>query len=137
MLNLQSVYFGQRHKDFTYEDFDLICKISRLARKHHKQAENDCNGVGYVKGQVYYTGNIDDFAKKTYGYNVKDAYLTKDCEETIFNLESNKIESKINGLILENIGKTKSASAFKVEFQGDPRGNTVKLFYENEQIDLL
>ena len=129
MLDLQSVYFGQKHKNFSYEDYDLIRKIAILAGKHQFQAVNDCNGVGYVGSQVYYNGSIDDYAKITYGQNVKSAYLTKDCEETIFNQEAGRIEDKIKELI-------KDKRNFVVEFQGDPRGATVKLTYEGEYIEL-
>jgi len=129
MLDLQSVYFGQKHKDFSYEDYDLIRKIARLAKKHQRQSENACNGIGYVGSQVYYNGSIDDYAKRTYGQNVKSAYLTEDCEETIFNQEAGRIEDKIKELI-------KDKRNFVVEFQGDPRGATVKLTYEGEYIEL-
>ncbi len=128
MLNLSSIYFGQKHKQFDYRDFDIIKKVSRLARKHQAQAVNECNGVGYVKGQCYYMGNIDDWAKREYGQNVKDAYLDKDCETNVFDRESERIQDKINSIIKN--------SKFKVEYQGDPRGNTVKLYYEGDFIEL-
>ncbi len=128
MLNLSFIYFGQKHKQFDYRDFDIIKKVSRLARKHQAQAVNECNGVGYVKGQCYYMGNIDDWAKREYGYNVKDAYLDKDFETNVFDKESERIQDKINSIIKN--------SKFKVEYQGDPRGNTVKLYYEGDYIEL-
>lgn len=136
MLDLQSIYFGQMHKDFAYKDYDLIRKIARLARKHQRQSENDCNGVGYVNGQVYYCGQIDLYAKEEYGYNVKSAYASNE-ETSIFNLEAEKIEEKIKSLLLEkNQCEISAHSLWRVEFQGDPRGATVKLFYENEYIGL-
>lgn len=128
MLNLQSIYFGQKHPDFDYVDFQLVRKISRLAKKHHRQAENSCNGVGVVNGQVYYGGAIDDYAKRQYGYGVKSAYTTDD-ELDIFTLEQDKIEDKINALL-------KDKGKFRVEYQSDPRGLTVKLYYENDFIEL-
>ena len=129
MLNLSSIYFGQKHKQFDYRDFDIIKRISRLARKHQAQAVNECNGVGYVKGQCYYMGGIDDYAKRTYGQNVKDAYLDKNCETNVFDKESERISDKIDSVIKNN-------TKFKVEYQGDPRGNTVKLYYEGDFIEL-
>jgi len=128
MLNLQSIYFGQKHPSFDYKDFDLIKKVQRLARKHHRQAENDCNGEGFVNGQHYYTGNIDDYARREYGQGVKSAYIDNS-EESIFYKEMEKLEDKINNLVKSNLN-------FKVEYQGDPRGNTVKLYYEGDFIEL-
>jgi len=138
MLDLQSVYFGQKHKDFSYEDYDLIRKIARLAGKHQSQAVNDCNGEGYVDSQVYYCGSIDDYAKRKYGQNVKSAYLTKDGKVTIFNQEAGRIEDKIKELLKTRIlcDVVNNYGRFKVEFQGDPRGATVKLTYEGEYIEL-
>jgi hypothetical protein len=141
MLNLQSIYFGQKHKDFNYQDMAIIKTISRLAKKHLRQAVNSCNGVGYVKGQCYYNGSIDDYAKRTYGQNVKSAYLDKGFDNTIFDVEMLKIEEKINNIII--IANKKYTvkpgfddRAWKVEFQGNPRGNTVKLYYESDFIEL-
>jgi hypothetical protein len=145
MLNLQSIYFGQKHKDFTVEDYDLIRKVARLAHKHQAQATNDCNGEGFVNGQHYFNGNIDDWARREYGQNVKSAYID-DSEETIFTKEMEKIEEKINKIIEEYNHKKlfpdrvytykKNLPYFGVEFQGDPRGNTVKLYYEGDFIEL-
>ena len=102
---------------------DAFDAIRRLARKHQRLAEMSCNGVGYVKGQMYYNGRIDDYAKRQYGPNVKSAYLDKDCEETIFDNESDKVQDKINALA-KPVGLT-------VEYQGDPRGATVKVKYQD------
>jgi hypothetical protein len=144
MLDLQSVYFGQRHKDFTYQDFDLIKKIQRLARKHQKQCENSCNGVGYVNGQAYTTAlshgqEPGEYEKREFGYNVKSAYINKDDEDCIFDIEAGKIEEKI---VKELVGLNQTKYAlwrvkpFKLEFQGDPRGATVRLFYDGDYIEL-
>ena len=126
MLNLQSIYFGQHHANFDSQDYNLIRKVSRLAKKHERLCEMACNGEGYIKGSFYYTGAIDDYAKQTYGVNVKSAYL--DEETTVFQLEADKIEEKIIALT--------DKTNFKVEFQHDPRGNTVKLYYESDFIEL-
>ena len=141
MLNLQSIYFGQKHADFDYKDFDVIKKISRLAKKHQRQCVNSCNGVGYVNGQCYYNGTIDDWARREYGQSVKSAYLDKDCEESVFDNEAGKIEDKINKLIDEMHNDPRRRKflgqiIWKVEFQGDPRGATVKLYYEGDYIEL-
>lgn len=124
MLDLQSVYFGQKHKDFNYQDFDLIKKIQRLARKHQKQCENSCNGEGWVNGQFFTCGAIDE-----QNCQWKSAYIGDD-EESIFDKEASKIEEKIKSLLL------KGSYFFKVEFQGDPRGATVKLYYDGYFIEL-
>lgn len=122
---LQAIYFGQKHADFDYKDYAIIQRIARLSKKHQRQCENSCNGQGVVNGQIYYNGSIDDYAKRTYGYNVKSAYVNDD--ESIFDVEAGKIEDKINRLIKD--------TRFKVEYQGDPRGYTVKLYYEGDFIN--
>ena len=81
--------------------------LRRLALKHHRLAEYDCNGEGYILGQFI---RLD-------GSNPK-AYV--DADTSIFTAVSDKIEAKINA-ICDRLG-------FRVEFQGDPRGYTVKIF---------
>ena len=141
MLNLQSIYFGQKHPSFDYNDFDLIKKVQRLARKHHRQAENDCNGEGFVNGQHYYAGNIDDYVRREYGQNVKSAYVANS-EETIFYKEINNIEAKIKSLLgISHIEAEDNeggfmADKYRLQFQHDPRGATVKLYYEGDFIEL-
>ena len=94
--------------------------IRRLALKHHRLAEMDCNGYGYLKGYSYYAGNIDDYARREYGYSVRSAYTDpKRPEDTVFTIESDKLEIRIVPLA-DKIGLV-------VSFQGDPRGRTVKL----------
>jgi len=136
MLNLQSIYFGQRHKDFDFKDYEVIRKVKRLYHKQHRQCENACNGYGYVKGQVYYLGTIDDYAHKTYGYNVKSGYISDDVN--VFDEESQRLEEKINKIVYQ-FNHDKYAlwrvKPFRVEFQGDPRGYTVKLYYNDELIE--
>jgi len=137
MLDLQSVYFGQKHKDFNYQDFDLIKKIQRLARKHQRQCENSCNGEGWVNGQFYTCAAIDE-----QNCQYKSAYIFEDEDLNVFDLEISKIEEKIKSLLGVNhlVSPDKdggfSADKYRVEFQGDPRGATVKLFYEVAYIEL-
>ena len=138
MLNLQSIYFGQKHPNFDYKDFDIVKRISRLARKHLRQAVNYCNGEGFVNGEHYYNGKIDEWARRTYGQNVKSAYIDNN-EETIFYKEMEKIENKIIDLVGKRdkeINNLEKKGPFTVDFQGDPRGNTVKLYYEGDFIEL-
>ena len=126
MDTLQAIFFGQRHVDFDYKDYKVIQHVKRLANKHQTQAVNGCNGYGVVKGQMYYGGSIDNYARREYGQSVKSSYIDKDCEENIFDKEGSAIQDKINLLIKD--------TRFTVEYQGDPRGNTVKLFYEGDYI---
>lgn len=88
-------------------------KIRRLAKKHHRLAKMDCNGEGVLRGYTYTRGNVE--GKDRWKIS---AYL-RDGETTIFTAESDKVEAKISELAL-SIGLLAS-------FQGDPRGNTVKL----------
>ena len=147
--NLRYIYFGQKHKDFDYKDFELIQKISKLAKKHLRQAVNSCNGYGVVKGQMYYGGQIDDYAKREYGYNVKSAYINNS-DETIFDKEGEIIEDKIKALLgisptepqqriegLNYLDKGHKSGKYILGFQGDPRGSTVKLYYENDFVELI
>ena len=71
--------------------------LRRLAKKHHRLAEMSCNGYGYVKGQNYYCGTIDDYARREYGFNVKSAYVQDDVD--IFDVESDKVADKIKAPI--------------------------------------
>ena len=128
MLTLQSIYFGQRHPDFSYEDYEIIRKVRRLAFKHLRQATNDCNGEGFVNGIHYYAGSIDDYVRQQYGEGVRSAYIDES-EETIFCKEMEKIEAKIEKIIAES-------PSFSVEYQGDSRGATVKLNYQGEYIEM-
>lgn len=137
MLSLQSIYFGQKHPSFDYKDMDIIKRVKRLAMKHHKQCENSCNGSGYVKEQCYYVGAIDNFSRSTCGQNVKSAYVKED--ESIFDVEATRIEDKILNIVGaydKKANNLEKKGPFTVEFQGDPRGATVKLYYEGDFIDL-
>ena len=104
--------------------------IPRLAKKHHRLAEMDCNGVGYVKGSMYYNGVIDDYARREYGFGVKSAYFSPDVEVTIFDVESEKVQDKIEDLV------SQLGADWRVEFQGDPRGNTVKVYFLDRWVDI-
>ena len=140
MLDLQSIRFGQRHKEFDFKDMEIIKKVKRLYLRHHRQAENDCNGCGVVKGQSYYTGSIDDWAKRKYGYDVKSGYVNnkKYGEITIFYQELKNIQAKIEKLVYQfNLDKYSlwRVKPLRLEFQGDPRGYTVKLYYNDNLIE--
>ena len=126
MLTLEAIYFGQRHADFNYKDYAILQRIARLSKKHQRQCENSCNGYGIVNGQMFYGGQIDDWARRKYGNNVKNAYLNA-TENSVFDYEIEKIEDRINRLIKD--------TKFIVEYQHDPRGYTVKVFYENDFIN--
>lgn len=128
MLNFQSICFGQRHSNFTYSDMELIRCISRLARQHQQQCENYCNGYGKVAGKMYYTGAIDDYARRKYGANVQDGN-PNNADINVFDCAAGKIEDKINGLI-------KADLRYRVQYQRDPRGATIRLYYEREYIEL-
>lgn len=93
------------------ESMPSLMTLRRLARKHHRLAEMECNGEGCVKG-IYY--RLDG--------STPGAYVSEDV--SIFSAESDKVEVKIKK-IAEKIGLT-------VEFQGDPRGYTVK-FYDQQK----
>ena len=139
MLDWQSINFGQQNKDFNFKDMELIKKVRRLSRKHQRQSCNSCNGYGYVNGQVYYSGTINDYTKQKNGVSVKSAYVNGVNEGTIFDKEMLKIEEKIYKLVYQ-FNHEKYAlwrvKPFKVEIQGDPRGATVKLTYDNYYIEL-
>jgi len=154
MLDLKSIYFGQRFKDFNNDDYELIKKIKRLASKHQKQCANSCNGYGIVKGQMYYNGlsygqQAGDYEKREYGYNVKSAYINADNEDVIFDIEIENIQVKIKSLLeishleekqdingFASCDKGYVAGKYILDFQHDPRGATVKLYYERAYIDL-
>ena len=116
-----------------YEAWEpLILKlltIRRLAKKHHHLAEMECNGEGWIRGQRYYSGSIDEWAKSQYGSSIQSAYVA-DEEDSIFSVEQGKVEAKITDLV------NQLGTGWRVEFQGDPRGNTVKLYCGTSWINL-
>ena len=105
-------YLAEYIDNPTYKQVETFAKIRRLARKHHRLAEYDCNGEGIIRGKYY---SLAD----------KEGYLA-DGETSVFTAESDKIEQKITKLA-ETMGLT-------TEFQGDPRGATVKLHTNTSEI---
>jgi hypothetical protein len=119
------------HSEKTEQFVNELLTLRRLANKHHNLAEMDCNGSGYIRGQAYYSGRIDEYAKREYGYNVKCSYgdlLPEVDTPSIFQIECDKVETKIKA-ICERLG-------LRVEFQGDPRGYTVKVFKGDRFLDI-
>jgi hypothetical protein len=107
---------------------DVLLTIRRLALKHHRLAEMSCNGEGVIRG-AFYSMSI---GHPLPGINI--AYLHPKAkgalgELTIFDVESHKAEAKIRALCAK-IG-------FTVEFQGDPRGCTVKLAYKGRYVEIF
>lgn len=108
-----------------------LLTIRRLALKHRRLAEMSCNGEGVIRGVHYYGGTIDDYARREYELNVKTSHVGGDKydERDVFDVESDKVEAKIKALCAK-IG-------FDVEFQGDPRGATVKLAYKGRYVEIF
>lgn len=104
------------------EILPTLLTLRRLANKQHKLAEMDCNGEGVVRGRFYSCSPYHSLK------SAASAYLDKDGEKTIFTAESNKVEAKIQG-ICDRLG-------LRVEFQGDPRGYTVKVFKGDRFLDI-
>lgn len=115
MIDIESIVFGQKHLKFDYENYNTAKKIQKLARKHRRMCEMDCNGEGWIKGNFYRCDSVNGF-------------IDGDNEKTVFLAEIESIEEKIETLIKN--------SAFTVEFQRDPRGSTVRLKYENDTVDI-
>lgn len=106
-----------------------IKSLRRLIPKLHRQLVNACNGVGHVPHRgTFTTGVIDDWAKKKYGDDIQSAYLIKGNEETVFNLEAERLEEEI----LE-IAWTMGFN-IRVTFQDDPRGWEVRLYVNGVDI---
>jgi hypothetical protein len=89
---------------------ELFLKLRRLERKNQRLCEMSCNGEGIVNGKFYRCDG-----------SVKGAYLP-DGETSIFDAEASKVEDKIRALV------TGSGFGYTAEFQGDPRGYTVRIF---------
>lgn len=104
-----------------------LLTLHKLAKKHRRLTEMGYNGNGVIRGQHYYNGTIDDYARKTYGHGVKTAYIT-DTDTTIFDLESDKVQDKIE-TICKRLG-------LLVKFQWDPRGYTVKVYRSDRFMDI-
>ena len=120
------IQFGKNNPQFEYEDWKIILKVARLAKKHHRQCENDCNGAGFLKG-VHYTTAFQP--KEEHNGVIKSAYVNEDI--TIFDREIERLETLIDKLLFER------SADFKVEFQRDPRGATVKLTLNGNWIPLF
>ena len=99
------------------EKHEAVKKIVRIAKKHHRQAENCCNGRGWLNGKFYTLAALDAYELKQYPYAIS-GYLDGKNDRTFFCLAMDKYEFQI---------KTLLPKGFTVEFQGDPRGYTVKL----------
>lgn len=90
-----------------YELDKLMTKLKSLARAHHRQCENACNGEGYV-GRTYY------------GFCHRDGSHDEVPENTFEN-EIERIENT-----LESLARSVNLGA-AWEVQHDPRGATVRL----------
>lgn len=113
---------GEKWNNSKHQEFvGSLLTLRRLALKHHRLAEMDCNGEGVIRGVHYYNGTIDDYAR-----GVKSAYVSPDL--TIFTKESDKVEDKIKALC--------DKQGITVEFQGDPRGYTCKFFFQGQFLDV-
>ena len=110
----------------SWEQVKIIEGLTRLAKKHHRLAEMACNGEGVIRGVHYYAGAIDDYARRQYGPWVKSAYIKDDV--SIFDIESDKIHDKIINLV-HALG-----DKFEAQFQGDPRGATVRLYFSTKDV---
>ena len=100
----------------TDEMVDALLKVRRLERKHQRLSEYDCNGDGYVNGKHYRT-------------DTDAGYVSED--ETVFHAAAVKVREKI----IETMQGPICSNKWRVEFQGDPRGYTVRV-YDNTARDL-
>lgn len=132
----QLIAFGKNNPEFEYEDYELALKLLRLASRHQKLAEMDCNGYGTINGQTYYNGPID--ARQEFGHLVKSAYINENKDETIFDIESERVVDQAKKTINHNMVKSLKdrpneplSSNFRIETQGDTRGCTMKVFYKD------
>ena len=120
MYHLVSQLIGCRHRQACWEPTTLtLLTIRRLAKKHHRLAEMSCNGEGWLNGHHYYAGIIDE-----HNSSCVSAYVTD--EVTVFDQKSEQIEAKITALVAQ-LGRR-----WSVEFQGDPRGDTVQVSYQGQ-----
>ena len=77
----------------------LSSKLRKLEKEIHQQTTNSCNGVGIVGGYTYYTGQIDDYARREYGHYVKSAYIDLDNDVTIFDTTIEKLQEQVKKII--------------------------------------
>ena len=92
----------------------VYMQIRRLAMRHHRLAEMDCNGEGSIRGRFY---RLDQ----------PEGYVSEDV--SVFTAESDKVEAKITSLA--------SSVGLAAGFQGDPRGCTVTLTRGDQSIPLF
>src|SRR5947207_1453740 len=90
------------NKGADYDVLKSILKIRRLAKAHKVQCENSCNGVGWVHGTQYTTGEagpgVVSAYVKTWICNadinkfLRGMGIDADDETTVFDVEMRKIE---------------------------------------------
>lgn len=116
-----------------------LLTLRRLANKHYRLAAMNCNGEGIVGGRFYRLDGsmpeayIDQHKCET---NICEYESHKYWREnttghdapSIFEYESEKVEAKIKAIV-ERLG-------LRVEFQGDPREYTVKIFKGERFLDI-
>lgn len=102
------------HTELTQENIETLQTIRRLAMRHNRLAEMSCNGEGTVNGKWY---RLDG--------STPGAYISDDV--TVFDVASDKVEAKIKEVAA-------GVPGLSVDFQGDPRGYTVKLDYNGADI---
>ena len=106
--------FGHEYKgDLSFYTIDKhLAQLKRLFTKHQRISIWACNGTKYIdpRGETY---------------NLPDYHYTED----MFLSDIAKVEAKIDKILLL-LGK-----GFKVEYQGDPRGYTAKLYYRHSKRD--
>lgn len=100
----------------SYESAVLLNTISRLRKKHQRYCEYDCNGQGYVPRGI---------VKGFMGWMRCDDPRSMVGNDSVFNVVCGKVEDKIKAMV-EKMSELESLK-MSVDFQHDPRGNTVIL----------
>ncbi len=113
MKTKTAMIFGQAYKgDLSFYTLDeYLKKMKRLFTKHQRISVWECNGTKY--------SNMDAIRY------VSDYEYTSD----MYSDDIAIVEKKIDKLLLD-LGK-----GFTVEYQGDPRGYTCKLYYRASKRD--
>lgn len=102
-------------------DADILQKISRLAKAHKRQCENECNGEGWIPRKGFfrlcgpYSARVQDAH-----VSIEDGYSMPEEGITHFFKEIERLEERMLSLA--------GGGDFCLEFQYDPRGATVKVF---------
>ena len=96
-----------------FDQRDRVYRLRRLAAKYHRQAENACNGEGYIPRKGFYRCDNDK------------AYVTPDV--SVFDAEMTRLEKEINCAVAGIPGA-------RVEIQNDPRGWEIKLIVNDRDI---